>query len=200
MVFALLLLQAALAGCAGWSGDEDGGPAPHGASPVGVAAPEHPTGPDEPRGGAVPPRRALQEFLDPIVGRNLFNSAATAAPAVGTAAGGAVRRSELSLQLVSTSVASDPRWNSAIVREEKGAPSRFVRLGSASADWVVREIRAPWLDVAGHHRPARLVIERDGVLEFIEEDNPAPKVRKKKKRRKKTKRKRRKKRRKNRSR
>ncbi len=125
----------------------------------------------------------LAEYLEPIVARNLFNS--TPVEAVPAEPSADLVRSDLPVRLIATSVASDPRWSSAIVSPEKKAPTRVVWLGSSIGDTVVDAIEAPWLDAGRVHHPARLILRHGGQLTYVEEDNPAPKVRKKKKRSKK---------------
>ncbi len=146
----------------------------------------------EPTGGLRRPV-PLAAYAVPILGRNLFDSSPPdPGPPEPTSE---LVESELPLQLIATSVASDPRWSSAIVTPEKKAPTRIVWPGSYIGQALVQAIKAPWLDAAGVHHPARLILLHAGQRAYVDEANPAPKIRKKPIRKNKKKRKKRKRRR-----
>ena len=121
------------------------------------------------RGGAKRPRR-LNYFQDPILSRNVFNSAA--GPDTGPAPSPGpetdeVPKSEIDALLISTAVANDPVWSTAIVSVASSGAEPY-RIGDPLADATVVDIRAPWLDIEGTHHPARLIVLRDGQHEYID--------------------------------
>ncbi len=115
------------------------------------------------------PRR-LNYFQDPILRRNIFNSAAgpeAPTPAPGGPEGPDVPKSEIDAVLISTAVASDPVWSTAIVSVASSGAEPY-RIGDPIADATVVDIKAPWLDIEGTHHPARLIVLRDGQHEYID--------------------------------
>lgn len=134
----------------------------------------------------------VEDYLEPIVSRNLFHSAPPTAKTAAVGDPSTPVESELPLKVISCAVASDPAWSTALVaitKEKKRQPRKVVMVGAEVLDSVVRDIERPYYGDDGKFHPARLVLERDGRLEFLEVDNPPPKkVVKKKKRKRKRKR------------
>ncbi len=149
-----------------------------------VGAPSHSAS----LGTAGPP---LSYYLGPIVERNIFDSTPPKSSESPAAEADLIVASELKAQLISTSVATDPAWSTALVRAAPKESSQILRIGEHLQDGVVHEILRPRFGPAGKLLPARIVIERSGRLEYIDEDNkPAPKPKKKKKRKRRKRRKR----------
>jgi general secretion pathway protein C len=123
---------------------------------------------DPPRSSSQRPRR-LAWYQDPIIRRNLFDSSGTEIPTGGAGGGadGEEVKSELDAVLVSTSVASDPDWSTALLAVSSG-PVELYRINDAILTATVHDIRSPWLDAEGNHHPARVVVMRDGQKEYID--------------------------------
>jgi general secretion pathway protein C len=123
------------------------------------------------RSGSQRPRR-LAWYQDPIIRRNLFDSANALSgmkpdgPKEGDGDDDGAK-SELDAVLITTSVASDPIWSTALLSVSSAAPEVF-RNGEALLDATIVDIRSPWLDEDREHHAARVVILRDGRREFID--------------------------------
>lgn len=129
------------------------------------------------------PRR-LAWYQDPIIRRNLFDSAnaLSGIPEGGPKEGSGDddgAKSDLDAVLISTAVASDPVWSTALISVASG-PKEVYRHGEALLTATIVDIRSPWLDEDGSHHPARVVVIRDGNREFIEVgEAPKPGARRK---------------------
>ena len=127
-------------------------------------------------------RKKLSYFLDPILKRNIFDSTATAAGAASSdAVGGAdgdARKSELEATLIAVAVATKPIWSTALISTGAGAVQLY-QIGDPLLTAVVHDIQRPYLSEDGKHHPARVLVMRDGTLEFIDAGGPAPKAKKK---------------------
>lgn len=115
--------------------------------------------------------RRLNWFQDPIVARNLFDSANALAgkqdtPKSGDPEGEA-QKSDLDIVLIATSAASDPAWSTALMAVSSGPPTLFY-MAEVVLDAEIVEIHNPWLDSVSVHHPGRVVFVRDGQLEFID--------------------------------
>ena len=139
--------------------------------------------PSERRSGTQRPRR-LNWFQDPIVRRNLFDSANALfgkpeTPAGPGEPGEEAKKSDLDVVLLSTSVATDPGWSSALVTVSSTAPELY-RINDPLLDATIVDIRSPWLDTSGTHHPARMVVLRGGEREYIDAGAaPKPSARRK---------------------
>jgi len=115
--------------------------------------------------------RRLNWFQDPIVARNLFDSAnALAGKKEARKSGdpeGEAQKSDLDIVLIATSAASDPVWSTALMAVSSGAPALFY-MADVVLDAEIVEIHNPWLDSASVHHPGRVVFVRDGQREFID--------------------------------
>lgn len=153
---------------------------------AGAPAPVDEASPDETVPDAVEaaPRdrvvaRTLAWFMDPIVGRNLFdstNALAGAKPDAESSAepGTEVTKSELQVTLISTSPAEPERYSTAMVIVES-EPAEVYGLGDKFLDAEIVAICGAWLDDQGQHRPARIEVRRaDGSVEYIEVGGEAP--------------------------
>ncbi len=112
----------------------------------------------------------LSYFLDPIVKRNLFDSTASSSPADvgdGTPVDGDLRKSELEVSLKAVAVASNPVWSTALVSTGVGMVQLY-RIGDPLLTAVVHDIQRPYLGDDGKHHPARLLVTREGVIEYID--------------------------------
>ncbi len=129
------------------------------------------------------PRR-LGWYQDPIVARNLFDSANAIKDVEPGGPGGEGDsddgpKSELDAVLISTSVASDPAWSTALISVSSG-PREVYRRNEELLTATIVDIRAPWLDETGSHHPARVVVIRDGRREYLEVgEAPKPGARRK---------------------
>lgn len=115
--------------------------------------------------------RRLNWFSDPIVARNLFDSANALAgktdiPKSGDPEGEA-QKSDLDIVLIATSAASDPSWSTAMMVVSSEGPALFY-MGEVVLEAKIIEINNPWLDSASVHHPGRVVFLRDGQREFID--------------------------------
>jgi len=152
----------------------DAAPAPGARTSAEDADPDDPddiadAAPTSRRSGSQRPRR-LNYFQDPILRRNLFNSAAglDSAPVPEPGPEGAeVPKSELDAILLSTAVAEDPVWSTALLSVASSGAEPY-RIGDPLADATVVDIRAPWLDVDGVHHEARVIVLRGGQHEYID--------------------------------
>ncbi len=127
-----------------------------------------------------PGRRGKKDFSGPITRRNLFDSAATPVKEGPKAdPTDEAKKSDIDAVLISTAVASDPIWSTAMVSVASSAAEPY-RIGDPLADATVVDIRSPWLDVTGAHHPARIIVLRDGQREYIEAGGkPKPGARRK---------------------
>lgn len=130
------------------------------------------SGPAETARAASPRTRRLDWYQDPIVLRNLFDSANALAgkPVEGAgdgAASGDGGQTEMDAVLLATAVASDPAWSTALIAVASTAPEIF-RNGDPILDATIIDIRSPWLDAGGAHHPARVVVERHGRREHLD--------------------------------
>ena len=141
---------------------------------------------DEPSSSRATSQRArrLKYFQDPIVRRNLFDAANALAgkapePAGPGEPGEEARKSELDAVLISTAVANDPTWSTALGTVASAAPELY-RIGDPLLDATVVDIRSPWLDTGGTHHPARMIVLRGGEREYIDAGGaPKPGARRK---------------------
>ncbi len=149
-------------------------------------APATPSTPRVADAGPTAQAPPLAWYLEPIVSRNLFDSTPAVSPAAGeTPAPAPLVASELPIELIATNVATDSTWSTALVRRPNES-SFLVRIGAPLQDAVVHDILRPGIGPDGALVPARLIVERAGALEYLEEDNKPPRVVKKKKKKKRT--------------
>lgn|GEM_PF-5465373 len=135
---------------------------------------------------SIPP---LSFYLDPIVSRNVFDAnPPSPAGQVSQEPEALIVASELPIKLISTSVASDPQWSTALIQSDDKTRGRLVRIGAQVEGGVVQDILRPHIGPDGTAVPARIVLDRAGGLEYLEEANKPPRVVKKKKKRKRRKR------------
>jgi general secretion pathway protein C len=115
--------------------------------------------------------RRLNWFQDPIVHRNLFDSANALAGKKDTEGSGdpedEAQKSDLDIVLIATSAASDRTWSTAMMAVSKGPPNLFY-MAEVVLDAEIIEINNPWLDSASVHHPGRVVFLRDGQREYID--------------------------------
>ena len=126
--------------------------------------------------------RKLSFFLTPILNRNLFDSANSLSTTISEDEGEQteeIRKSDLDIQLLATAEATDPRWSTALLSAESEPPQVY-RIGDAILEAILHDIKRPWLDTDGGHHPARIVVKRDGQLEYIDAGGKAKKKGKKK--------------------
>ena len=152
-----------------------------GAADSGEAAAAEPA--ESPRSRSQRPRR-LAWYQDPIIARNLFDSA----NAIKDVEPGGPKgdgdsddgtKSDLDAVLISTAVASDPAWSTALISVSSG-PKEVYRNNESILTAVIVDIRAPWLDETGSHHPARVIVMRDGRREYLEVgEAPKPGARRK---------------------
>ena len=118
-----------------------------------------------------PPRgnRKVDFWMDPIVRRNLFDSANALAGKKDEPAGepsaddGEVdKASDIAATLIATSVASDPIWSTALVSTDDDGVNVY-RIEEQLLDGVIKEIHRPTGE-----RPARIILLRNGSLEYLE--------------------------------
>ena len=123
----------------------------------------------------------LSYFLDPILKRNIFDS--TASPDSAAAAGDdkeggdELRKSELEVTLIAVAVASPASWSTALASVGAGQVQVY-RIGDPILTAVVHDIQRPYLSEDGKHHPARLIVLREGSMEYIDAGGPAPKAKK----------------------
>lgn len=132
----------------------------------------------------------LSAYLEPIVERNLFDSAASEkeeAPTVQPEST-APQQSELKARLVSTSVASDPAWSSCLIATDPKGPVAVYRIGDAVLGTVIEDIQRGGVDAEGKRVAGRVFLRGRAGVEFLVVDNPPPKKVVKKKKRKRRKR------------
>jgi general secretion pathway protein C len=124
----------------------------------------------------------LSYFLDPILKRNIFDS--TASPESATAVGDnkeggdELRKSELEVTLIAVAVASPSSWSTALASVGAGSVQVY-RIGDPILTAVVHDIQRPYLSEDGKHHPARLIVLREGSMEYVDAGGPAPKGKKK---------------------
>jgi hypothetical protein len=113
----------------------------------------------------------LNWFQNPIVARNLFDSANALAGKKDTPKSddpeGEAQKSDLDIVLIATSAASEPAWSTALMTVSSGPPTLFY-MAEVVLDAEIVEIHNPWLDSASVHHPGRVVFVRDGQREFID--------------------------------
>jgi type II secretory pathway component PulC len=112
----------------------------------------------------------LSSFLDPIAKRNIFDSTAAGAPTASddsSAGDGEARKSELEVTLVAVALASRPIWSTALISTGVGMVQVY-RIGDPLLTAVVHDIQRPYLSEDGKHHPARVIVMRDGTLEYID--------------------------------
>ena len=123
----------------------------------------------------------LSYFLDPILKRNIFDSAAQPGSDVGAAenkeGGDELRKSELEVTLIAVAVASPASWSTALASVGAGQVQVY-RIGDPILTAVVHDIQRPYLSEDGKHHPARLIVMREGSMEYIDAGGPAPKAKK----------------------
>lgn len=136
---------------------------------------------------AAPAPAPLAAYLEPIVERNLFDSAASekeqAPPEPQSTA---PQESESKARLVSTSVASDPAWSSCLIATDPKGPVSVYRIGDEVLGTVIEDIQRGGVDGEGKRVAGRVFLRGRSGVEFLVVDNPPPKkvVKKKRKRRK----------------
>ena len=115
--------------------------------------------------------RRLNWFQDPIVRRNLFDSANALAGKSDVIPegdpGAAAQKSDLDVTLISTAAASDPAWSSCLLAVSGGQPTLYYT-GDIVLEAEIVEIYAPWLDSASVHHAGRVVFLRDGQREYVD--------------------------------
>ncbi len=122
----------------------------------------------------------LSYFLDPILKRNIFDSTASpesAAAAGDTNEGDELRKSELEVTLIAVAVASPSSWSTALASVGAGQVQVY-RIGDPILTAVVHDIQRPYLSEDGKHHPARLIVLREGSMEYIDAGGPAPRAKK----------------------
>jgi len=127
--------------------------------------------------------RKLSYFLDPILKRNLFDSANSLSGSAQEETGTEteeLRKSDLDVQLLATAEATDPRWSTALLSASADPPQVY-RIGDPILTAVLHDIKRPWLDIDGAHHPARIVLKRDGQLEYVDAGGKKKKKKKGKK-------------------
>lgn len=115
---------------------------------------------------ASPSSRKLEFWMNPIVQRNLFDSANSLAgkkeePKEVTD-GEEATESEIAATLIATSVASDPIWSTALISTDDDGVNVY-RIDEKLLDAIIKEIHRP-----SEEHPARVVLERNGSLEYLE--------------------------------
>ncbi len=146
------------------------------AAPVAAATPgddgaEADSGPDRASARSKRPK-LLSWFQDPIVRRNLFDSANALAgisdnPKPSGDPDAEAQKSDLDAILISTSVAEDPTWSSAMLSVASASPEPY-RIGDPLLTATILDIQSPRLDITGAHHAARVIVLRDGSREYIE--------------------------------
>jgi len=121
---------------------------------------------------AATPSRAsalkIGHWMDPIIKRNIFDSANSLIgkpekEAIEPENEGEVdKKSDIAATLISTAVATEPIWSTALISTDDAGTSVY-RIDEKLMDAVVKEILRPTGD-----RPARVIILRNGTLEYIE--------------------------------
>ena len=140
---------------------------------------------------ALPDAAPLAAYLEPIVERNLFDSAAAGkeqAPPKPEST--APQQSESKARLVSTSVASDPAWSSCLIATDPKGPVSVYRIGDEVLGTVIEDIQRGGVDGEGKRVAGRVFLRGRSGVEFLVVDNPPPKKVVKKKKRKRRKRRR----------
>jgi general secretion pathway protein C len=171
----------------GEDGDDD---ASVGAAEPGAGAPAaEPGEPAPPSGAPAPLRRgepagpkSLAYYQDPIVRRNLFDSANALAgtrPAASGADGGDARPSDLEITLIAASVAEPAIWSTALLIVS-GAPAEVFQVGEEVLGARIHSIERPWFEEDQTvvppklvHHPARLWLLRDGQYEYVDQGGTA---------------------------
>ena len=125
----------------------------------------------------------LSYFLDPILKRNIFDSTANPDSATDNEKDGSqseeLRKSELEVTLIAVAVASPAAWSTALASIGASAVQVY-RIGDPILTAVVHDIQRPYLSEDGKHHPARMIVMREGSMEYIDAGGPAPKGKKKK--------------------
>lgn|GEM_PF-984628 len=125
----------------------------------------------------------LSYFLDPILKRNIFDSTASPDSSADNDKEGAqgkdLKKSELEVTLIAVAVASPASWSTALASIGASAVQVY-RIGDPILTAVVHDIQRPYLSEDGKHHPARMIVMREGSMEYIDAGGPAPKGKKKK--------------------
>ncbi|MCO4771714.1 MAG: PDZ domain-containing protein [Deltaproteobacteria bacterium] len=111
--------------------------------------------------------RKVDYWMDPIIKRNLFDSANSLikkpdAPAEPNGDGEVDKASDIAATLIATSVASDAIWSTALVSTENEGVHVY-RIDEKLLDATIKEIHRP-----SSERPAHIILLRNGSLEYLE--------------------------------
>ena len=169
---------------------------------LGAAADDDPSGGNDARGPSTAATKTssraskaatskVSYFLDPIIKRNIFDSTASPDSAANTDGGddsGELRKSELEVTLISVAVASPSSWSTALASVGAGSVQVY-RIGDPILTAVVHDILRPYLSEDGKHHPARLIVLREGSMEYIDAGGEVAKGKKTKAKKKKKKKK-----------
>ncbi len=118
---------------------------------------------EEPADARAVARRAapvptLDSYVDPILGRSLFDSSNVGQEAGGLVAQDGEELSDLDYELILTSVASDPRYSTAMLRaNERGATAQVYGLGDELDDATIDRIE----------RRRIYVVRGNGAVEYL---------------------------------
>lgn len=121
----------------------------------------------ESRGGKSKRARKVSFWKDPIVRRNIFDSANSLAskpaeePKDPNTEGEVDKVSDIDATLIATSVATDPIWSTALVSTDDGV--HVYRIDEKLLDATIKDIQRPSLE-----RAARIILLRGGELEYLE--------------------------------
>jgi general secretion pathway protein C len=123
----------------------------------------------------------IESWMDPIVNRNLFDSTNALMgkpdeePKEPEIDGEVDRESDIAATLISTAVASEPIWSTALISTDESGADVY-RIDEQLLDGVIKEIHRP-----NNERPARIILLRNGQLEYLEAGGKArkPKVERK---------------------
>ena len=121
-----------------------------------------------------PKTRTISFWQEPIIRRNIFDSANTIAgkPPVELKEpqtdGEVDKESDLAATLLATTVATDPIWSTALISTDDGV--EVYRIDEALLDATIKDIQRPTLE-----RAARIIVLRGGELEYLEAGGKARK-------------------------
>lgn len=110
----------------------------------------------------------VDHWMTPIVNRNIFDSANSLMGKPEKAVdependGEVDKESDIAATLISTAVATEPIWSTALISTDD-AGTNVYRIDEKIMDAVIKEILRP-----KGERPARVIILRNGSLEYIE--------------------------------
>jgi|GEM_PF-1483503 len=114
------------------------------------------------------PAEPLDDYMDPILGRSLFDSSSVGQEAGELVVSDGVEPTDLAYELILTSVASEPRYSTALLRKnERDATAEMFAEGDALADATVDEIV----------RGRVYVVRGNGAREYFEIGAETPKSR-----------------------